>query len=1061
MNINEESIQKKTAKQLEKEAKKLAKLEKFKQKQEQTKLKTNVTLNEKKNKKKDIIKKTIEYCDNTPFGEKKDVSGEMPKAYSPTYVEAVWYSWWEKQKFFKPEYGKKSMNENIRGKFIMVIPPPNVTGTLHLGHALTNAIQDALTRWNRMKGRLTLWNPGCDHAGIATQVVVENKLWRECKKTRHDLGREEFIKKIWEWKEEKGDRIYTQLRKLGSSLDWDRACFTMEPKLSAAVTEAFVRLHENGDIYRSNRLVNWSCSLKSAISDIEVDKIELTERTMLSVPGYDKKIEFGVLIYFAYEVIHNVEFEKEYIVVATTRIETMLSDSAVAVHPDDERYKHLHGKFVIHPFCDRKIPIVCDSFVDREFGTGAVKISPAHDKNDYEVGIRHNLAFITIFSDDGRIIGNYGKFTGMKRFDARVAVLETLKENGLFRDIKNNAMVVPICNRSKDIIEPLIKPQWYIKCDDLAKNAMAAVNNGELKIIPEYHVKIWNHWMENIKDWCISRQLWWGHRIPAYRTFVNDSALKKKFEEEEFWISGRTEEEAKKKAAETFGIDIDKIILEQDVDVLDTWFSSGLFPFSVFGWPDNTEDMEIFYPNTLLETGHDILFFWVARMVFFGQKLLNKLPFKEVFLHPMVRDAHGRKMSKSLGNVIDPVDVIYGISLEKLHEQLYQSNLDPKEIEKAIVGQKRDYPNGIPECGTDALRFALCAYMSQGRDINLDILRVQGYRFFCNKIWNAVRFTKDYMKDFTPQNLTMMASSPMNLWILSRLAAAVELCNKSFEKYEFNNATAACYNLWLYDLCDVFLECVKPVFASGEKRSIFNAQQTLIYVLDCGLRLLSPFMPYITEELYQRLPIYKPFLSICVASYPESEDYNKWRNEKLEQEVQFVQKVVHNLRSAQTDYNLPKSRSVIQENDKQYPNEQIEAECFICCTDDNLTSILQTYLLEIKTLAHWEKLKINETPPSGCAVLTVSNKCQIHLSLRGSIDVNKEHQKLKKSEETVIKNIDKIEKMINAPSYETKVPFEIRVLNSEKLIQLKGELSKLEEARQALSYILLSDNDQT
>ncbi|KAL0280027.1 UNVERIFIED_CONTAM: hypothetical protein PYX00_001450 [Menopon gallinae] len=593
-----------------------------------------------------------------------------------------------------------------------------------------------------MKGRTTLWVPGSDHAGIATQVVVEKTLWKEEQKTRHDVGRDGFIEKVWQWKHAKGDRISHQLRRLGSSVDWERYCFTMDPKLCTAVVEAFVRLHDEKIIYRSTRLVNWSCTLKSAISDIEVDKTELTGRTLLPIPGYKEKIEFGVIVSFAYKV----DGSDEEIVVATTRVETMLGDVAVAVHPDDSRYTHLHGKYVVHPFCKRKLPIICDTYVSMEFGTGAVKITPAHDHNDYEIGVRHNLQLITVIDDEGNITGDCGEFTGMKRFHARKAIMDALKKMDLFRGVADNPMVVPICSRSKDIVEPLIKPQWYVKCDEMASKATEAVRSGELKITPESHAKIWYRWMEGIRDWCISRQLWWGHRIPAYFVTVNDPSIPKGEEiDNEYWVSGRTIEEALSKAAARFKVDSSKITLRQDEDVLDTWFSSALFPFSVFGWPNNTKDLNVFYPGSLLETGHDILFFWVARMVFFGQKLLGKLPFKEVFLHPMVRDAHGRKMSKSLGNVIDPMDVITGISLEQLHKQLYDGNLDAKEIEKAKEGQKRDFPKGIPECGTDALRFALCAYMSQGRDINLDILRVEGYRFFCNKIWNATKFALSYL----------------------------------------------------------------------------------------------------------------------------------------------------------------------------------------------------------------------------------------------------------------------------------------------------------------------------
>ncbi|KAJ1525183.1 hypothetical protein ONE63_010015 [Megalurothrips usitatus] len=1164
--------QEKTAKQLEKEAKKLAKLEKLKQKQDKlASVKPNEEKKEKKEKKKEV-KEAAVYTVATPAGQKKDVSIPMPDSYSPQYVEAAWYSWWEKQGFFKPEYGRKSiLEENPKGKFVMVIPPPNVTGSLHLGHALTNAVQDAITRWHRMKGRTTLWNPGCDHAGIATQVVVEKKLWREEKKTRHDIGRENFIEKVWEWKNEKGNRIYEQLKSLGSSFDWDRACFTMDPKLVKAVTEAFVVLHDAGDIYRSNRLVNWSCTLKSAISDIEVDKTELPGRTFLSIPGYKDKVEFGVLVSFSYKV----EGSSDAIVVATTRVETMLGDTAVAVHPEDPRYKSLHGKMLLHPFCSRKIPVICDTYVDREFGTGAVKITPAHDPNDYEIGKRHNLPFINIIDEDGNITGDCGEFTGMKRFEARKAVVSKLKELGLYVDTVDNPMVVPICSRSKDVVEPLIKPQWYLKCDDMAKKAIDAVNSGELKIIPEQQTKIWFHWMENIRDWCLSRQLWWGHRIPAYYVTVDDSSFKQgsrkkrrknhkgsiSLEERskseceeidnEYWVSGRTEEEARAKAAKKLNVDSSKIKLRQDTDVLDTWFSSALFPFSIFGWPDNTEDLRAFYPGSLLETGHDILFFWVARMVFMGQRLLGKLPFKEVYLHPMVRDAHGRKMSKSLGNVIDPIDVICGIELEKLHLQLIDSNLDEKEIERAKLGQKQDFPNGIPECGTDALRFALCSYMQQGRDINLDILRVQGYRFFCNKLWNATKFALTYLGDgFVPRSHTEMLSvseqnklnsdsspgsfkdilnvssvndylsmhsyiggytpseddaivlrilgdksfdkdlvhlqrwlrhihsfsekerkswkgqsflflggagacgaisrkssevgccstscgneSPMDLWMLSRVTAAVESCNKAFETYEFPTATSACYHLWLYDLCDVYLEYLKPVFQSGDEKKKLAAQYTLHFTLHTGLRLLSPFMPFITEELFQRLPRCADEVpSICVAPYPEVEKY-PWRKIEIESEVEFMQKIIHLIRSARSDYSLL--------------NKQ-KTEAFLKCSDSNLEKSLGQYCDVIATLSNCSSVLMTE-PPAGCAIFTASDKCEVHLLLKGLIDPVKETEKLQKKQDSLSQQVTKLEQAMSAADYETKVPSEVRQANSEKLSQSKGEIERLTAAMQQLS----------
>ncbi|KAK5642775.1 hypothetical protein RI129_008942 [Pyrocoelia pectoralis] len=1035
-----ESAPQKTAKQLEKEAKKQAKLDKLKQKLEKQTCTTKKNPVEKE-KKKDV-KESALYDILTEEGEKKDVTVPLPDAYSPKYVEAAWYSWWEKQGFFKPEFGRKSvLDTNEKGTYVIIIPPPNVTGSLHLGHALTNAIQDSLIRWNRMKGKTTLWNPGCDHAGIATQVVVEKRIWREERKTRHDVGRENFIEKVWQWKNEKGDRIYHQLRKLGSSFDWDRAAFTMDPKLSRAVTEAFVRLHDDGIIYRSNRLVNWSCTLKSAISDIEVDKVELNGRTFLSIPGYADKVEFGVLVSFAYQIAES----EERIVIATTRVETMLGDTAVAVHPDDTRYKHLHGKYVIHPFCNRKLPIVTDEFVDQSFGTGAVKITPAHDPNDYEVGMRHDLPFITILDDSGYIQGDCGRFTGMKRFDARKEVLLDLKENGLYVETKNNAMVVPICSRSKDVVEPMLKPQWYVNCTDMAKNAVDAVRSGELKLIPEVHCKTWFHWLEGIRDWCISRQLWWGHRIPAYFVTIDDSSFNAgEKSDNEYWVSGRTEQEALEKASAKFKVPTSKIRLEQDEDVLDTWFSSGLFPFSIFGWPDQTHDLRAFYPGSLLETGHDILFFWVARMVFFGQKLLGKLPFKEVYLHPIVRDAHGRKMSKSLGNVIDPMDVIHGISLEDLHEQLLDSNLDPKEVEKAKLGQKQDYPDGIPECGTDALRFALCA-MCQGRDINLDILRVQGYRFFCNKIWNATKFALNYLNSgfqIPNGNKYVGGESLIDKWMLSRIASTVDDSNRGFENYEFTLTTTAIYNLWLYDLCDVYLEHLKSVFASSDKEAIKAAQVTLFRALNIGLRLLSPFMPFITEELYQRLPKSKDDLintpSICVSSYPEMKDCD-WRNEHLETEMEFIQRVAKAIRSTRSDYNLP---------------NKTKTEAYIQCSDKEYTDMVESFIPVLQTLAYCSKVEINSKIPSGCTIITVSDKCEVHLLLKGLIEPNKEIAKLQKKLGTLEGTKLKLNQSMTIPDYSTKVPFEIQQSNNEKLSQINVEVERLRNAINSLELMV-------
>jgi valyl-tRNA synthetase len=881
-----------------------------------------------------------------------------------------------------------------------------------------------------MRGETTLWNPGCDHAGIATQVVVEKRLAKSGR-SRHDLGREAFVKEVWKWKNEKGDRIYHQLKRLGGSYDWDRACFTMDPKLSRAIEEGFIQLHHDGLIYRSNRLVNWSCKLKSAISDIEVEKKELSGRTLLTVPNYDEKIEFGVLVSFAYPL----ENSDEEVVVATTRVETMLGDTAVALHPDDERYKHLQGKRVIHPFRNETLPIILDSFVDMSFGTGAVKITPAHDPADHDVGLRHNLPFLNIMTDDGIINDAGGKqFKGMKRFHARKAVLEALKQRGLYRETKDNPMVVPTCSRSKDIIEPLMKPQWYVNCDGMAAKAIEAVKSGDLKIYPEMHEKTWFYWLENIKPWCISRQLWWGHRIPAYFvSFTDDTVPAGEETDNKYWVSGHSEEEAKQIAAYRFNVPLEKIVLVQDEDVLDTWFSSALFPFSIFGWPEETTDLKTFYPGTLLETGHDILFFWVARMVFFGQQLMGKLPFKEVYLHAMVRDAHGRKMSKTLGNVIDPLDVVEGITLEGLHQQLYEGNLDEREIKRAMQGQKEDYPDGIPECGSDALRFALCAYTAQGRDINLDVKRVVGYRHFCNKLWNATKFALFSLgADFKPSPTFEPSGSEtlVDQWILSRLAYAVNTVNEGFKVYNFPAVTTAIYNLWLYEICDVYLEYLKPVIRDGSEAEVLTARNVLYTCLDAGLRLLSPFMPFLTEELYQRLPRCPDGPpSICVAPFPE--EVGK-QNFTLEADFKVVQEIVRSTRNARQDYLPPKARP----------------DVYYVSSSPDVADLLRRFQGVIVTLTSSQQIHIlsNEPPPDGCAMATVGDKCEVYIMLKGLVDVNKEIAKLQAKQERLANQIEKLRKETEVPDYESKVPESVRKTTEEKIHQTESELANIERA---------------
>ncbi|EFH59876.1 hypothetical protein ARALYDRAFT_342735 [Arabidopsis lyrata subsp. lyrata] len=839
----------------------------------------------------------------TPIGERKRLSSQMAKHYSPSAVEKSWYEWWETSEFFKADA------TSSKPQFVIVLPPPNVTGALHIGHALTCAVQDTLIRWKRMSGFNALWVPGFDHAGIATQVVVEKHLSRETGLTRHDFGREEFLNHVWQWTESKSGTIKSQLRRMGSSLDWSRECFTMDEHRSKAVTEAFVRLHKEGLIYRDLRLVHWDCFLSTAISKREVEHIEIKERTPIKVPGYEKPVVFGLITSFAYPL----ERGGGEVVVATTRVETMLGDTAIAVHPDDARYKHLHGEFAVHPFNGRKLPIICDEIlVDPNVGTGCVKITPAHDTNDFDVGRRHNLEFINVFTNDGRINANGGPdFTGMPRFAAREAIVEALRKKGLYRGEENNKMTIGVCSRSSDVAEPMLKPQWYVSCSLMAKEALDVAANGKIEFIPK-----------------------------------------------------QNEEDAQKEAAQKFS---GKKLLElsQDPDVLDTWFSSGLFPLSVLGWPDETEDFKAFYPASVLETGHDILFFWVARMVMLGMKVGGgDVPFRKVFLHPMIRDAHGRKMSKSLGNGIDPLEVINGVTLAGLHARLEEGNLDPKELVVAKEGQVKDFPNGIPECGADSLRFALVSYTAQSDKINMDVLRVVGYRQWCNKLWNAVRFAMMKLGDgYTPpsQALSPRAMPFSCQWILSVLNTAISKTVDSLNAFELSDAANTVYAWWQYQFCDVFIEAVKPYF-SAENPGRTHAQDALWVCLETGLRLLHPFMPFVTEELWQRLPSPQDCerkASIMICDYPSPEE--KWTNEKVETEMDVVLVTVKTLRALRAAESL-----------KRRINERLHA--FALCENALTLGIVQSHELEIRTLANLSSFEVvlkgeDKAAQSGSAVV--------------------------------------------------------------------------------------------
>uniref|UniRef100_A0AAR2JDJ1 Valine--tRNA ligase, mitochondrial n=1 Tax=Pygocentrus nattereri TaxID=42514 RepID=A0AAR2JDJ1_PYGNA len=824
----------------------------------------------------------------------------------PEYVESCWYPWWEKQGFFRPE---KHLPQAVDRIFSLCIPPPNVTGTLHLGHALTVAIEDALARWRRMQGYKVLWVPGCDHAGIATQSVVERRLLREQDKRRQDYSREEFLQEVWRWKQEKGDEIYHQLKKLGASLDWSRACFTMDPGFSKAVTEAFVRMCDSGLIYRSESLVNWSCALESAISDIEVDSKQLPGRTLLSVPGYEQKVEFGTMITFAYPI----EGHEGEVAVSTTRPETMLGDVAIAVHPDDTRYQvHISVLLILWSNSSSKF----DSLHNR-----AVKLTPAHDHTDFLLSQRHSLPKVhrPIFPLISLSISFFLSPQGVKRFQARERVISINKGgHSHFASLNCYNPLITLANsnshstfcpvphsRSGDVIEPLLKKQWFVRCEKMAQKAIQAVDEGELEIIPHFYTKTWKNWLSNISDWCISRQLWWGHQIPAYRVTLPES--------------GNTQEVGLAEIREIIGsfVQLEHSYQLKDPDVLDTWFSSGLFPFAMLGWPEQTEDLKQFYPNTMLETGNDLIFFWVARMVMLGTELTGQLPFKQVLFHSLVRDKHGRKMSKSLGNVIDPLDVISGVSLERLQEKVMEGNLDPREKAVAMEAQRKDFPNGIPECGTDALRFALCSYKAQGEDISLSVSQVLSCRHFCNKMWQTVRFTLGALLDVgspvTPVGLH-------DRCIVTYLCIDFKEALQGFESYELHTVTSALHSFWLHSLCDVYLECIKPVLkqqvteSEGERKVEKRVAAAVLYhCVSTSLRLLSPLMPFLTEELWQRLQPYSPrpstaSSSVCMQSYPTTSELAHWHFPQDEADFPLVQEVVRVARSLRAQYHLTKEK---------------------------------------------------------------------------------------------------------------------------------------------------------
>ncbi|MDK2765125.1 MAG: valine--tRNA ligase, partial [Alteromonas macleodii] len=789
----------------------------------------------------------------------------MDKTFEPQSIEQQCYKSWEEAGLFKAS--------GSGDPYCILLPPPNVTGSLHMGHGFQQTIMDALTRYHRMKGDNTLWQVGTDHAGIATQMVVERQLNAQGK-TRHDLGREDFIKKVWEWKEHSGGTITGQMRRLGTSPDWSREVFTMDEDLSKAVTEVFVKLHEEGLIYRGKRLVNWDPVLHTAVSDLEV----LNEE------------EDGHMWHMRYPLADG----SGELVVATTRPETMLGDTAVAVHPDDERYQGFIGKEIKLPITGRLIPVIADDYVDQEFGTGCVKITPAHDFNDYDMGKRHNLPMINILTDDAKINDDAPEaYRGLDRFDARKQIVADLDAQGALVKIEPHKLKVPRGDRTGAVIEPYLTDQWYVAVESLAKPAIEAVESGEIRFVPENWNKTYYQWMHNIQDWCISRQLWWGHRIPAW------------YDENGNVFVGRTEEEVREK----HGLGSD-VTLSQDDDVLDTWFSSALWPFATMGWPEETPDLETFVPSSVLVTGFDIIFFWVARMIMMTKKFTGKIPFKDIYITGLIRDENGDKMSKSKGNVLDPIDLIDGIDIESLVTKRTAGMMQPQLAEKIAKRTRKQFPDGIQAYGTDALRFTFAAMASTSRDINFDMARVEGYRNFCNKIWNASRFVLMNTEEHdTGRDGGEMVLSMADRWIWAKFQQTLVEFEKALEDYRFDIAAQTVYEFTWNQFCDWYLELTKPVLnndasTEAEKR---GTRHTLINVLESLLRLLHPLMPFITDTIWQRVvPLsalkVEEGASIMVQAFPEVDAAKQ--DDKVLADIEWVKKFIVGIRNIRGEMDI-------------------------------------------------------------------------------------------------------------------------------------------------------------